>query len=111
MVRASRLGSLSERRKVAAGLHALVAVATRRRQGSPFVAVRHREVLEQRESLIALAERLFQPAPVQVAVVAQLALLLWDSSSPAYAGGRDPRSLADVTTRCLHSVLDDEPLY
>jgi hypothetical protein len=111
MVRASRLGSLSERRKVAAGLHALVAVATRRKQGSPFVAVRHRVVLEQRESLIALAECLFQPAPIQVAVVAQLALLLSDSSSPAYAGGRDPGSLADVTTRCLHSVLDDEAFH
>jgi hypothetical protein len=111
MVRASRLGSLAERRKVAAGLHALVAVATRRRSASPFLAVRHRVILDQRESLIALAERLFQPAPIQVAVVAQLALLLSDSSSPAYAGGRDPRSLADVTTRCLHSVLDDEAFY
>ena len=106
MVRASRLGSLSERRKLAAGLHALVAVATRRRQASPFHEVRHRVVLEQRESLIALAERLFQPAPVEVAVVAQLALLLSDSSSPVYAGGNDPGSLAELTTRCLHS-LDD----
>ena len=86
MVRASRLGSLSERRKIAAGLHALVAVATRRRRASPFVAVRHRVVLEQRESLIALAERLFQPAPVQVAVVAQLALLLSDSSESRVCG-------------------------
>lgn len=111
MARASRLGSLSERRKVAAGLHALVAVATRRKQRSPFVAVRHRVVLEQRESLIALAERLFQPAPIQVAVVAQLALLLSDSSSPAYAGGNDPRGLAEVTARCLNSVLDDEAFY
>ena len=67
----------------------------------------HRVVLEQRESLIALAERLFQPAPVKVAVVAQLALLLSDPSSPAYAGGRDPGSLAEVTTRCLHSVSED----
>jgi hypothetical protein len=107
MVRASRLGSLSERRKVAAGLHTLVALATRRRRASPFLAVRHRVVLEQRESLISLAERLFQPAPVKVAVVAQLALLLSDSSSPVYAGGGDPGGLAEVTTRCLHSVLGD----
>jgi hypothetical protein len=111
MARASRLGSLSERRKIAAGLHSLVAVATRRRQASPFLAVRDRVVLEQRGSLIALAERLFQPAPIEVAVVAQLALLLSDSSSPAYAGGNDPGSLADVTARCLHRVLDDEAFY
>jgi hypothetical protein len=108
MARASRLGSLAERRKVAAALYALLAVATRRRLASPFLAVRHQVILDQRESLIALAERLFQPAPIQVAVVAQLAMLLSDSSSPAYAGARDPRSLADVTTRCLRSVLDDE---
>ena len=107
MVRASRLGSLSERRKVAAGLHTLVAVATRRRQASPFVTVRDRVVLEQRESLIALAERLFQPAPVEVAVVAQLALLLSNSSS-VYAGGRDPGGLAETTTRCLDIVSEDE---
>ena len=108
MCRASRLGSLSERRKVAAGLHMLVALATRRRRPSPFVSVRHRVVLEQREPLIALAERMFQPAPVDVAVVAQLVLLLADSSSPAYAGGSDPERLAEVTTRCLHSVAQDE---
>jgi hypothetical protein len=111
MVRASRLGSLSERRKVAAGLHVLVAAATRRRPASPFVAVRHRVVLEQRDSLLALAERLFQPRPVQVAVVAQLALLLSDSSSPVYAGGNDPGSLAEVTARCLDGVSDDEAFY
>jgi hypothetical protein len=107
MVRASRLGTLSERRKVAAGLHALVALAARRRRASSFVEVRHRVVLEQRESLIALAECLFQPAPVKVAVVAQLALLLSDSSSPVYAEGSDPGGLAEVTTRCLHDVVDD----
>jgi len=106
MVRASQLGSLSERRKVAAGLHALVALATRRRPASPFVSVRSRVVLEQRGPLIAFAERLSQPAPVKVAVVAQLALLLSDSSSPVYAGGRDPGSLAEVTTRCLQSVSE-----
>jgi hypothetical protein len=106
MVRASRLGSLSERRKVAAGLLTLVALAAYQRRASPFLMVRHRVVLEQRESLAALAERLFQPAPVDVAVVAQLALLLSDSSSPVYAGGRDPGSLAQVTAICLHRVSE-----
>jgi hypothetical protein len=106
IVRASQLGSLSERRKVAAGLHALVAVAAHRRRVSPFLAVRYRVVLEQREPLIALAESLFQPAPVKVAVVAQLALLLSDSSSPVYTGGSDPGSLAEVTARCLHGVSE-----
>jgi len=63
-------------------------------------------VLEQSQSLMALAELLSQPAPVNVAVVAQLALLLSDSSSPVYAGGSDPDSLAEVTTRCLDSVTE-----
>ena len=47
-------------------------------------------VLEHQESLLALAERLGQPEPVEVAVVAQLELLLTDPSSPVYAGGGDP---------------------
>lgn len=104
MVRASKLVSLSERRTLAAGLHSLVAHAAHRRRVSPFRSVRHQVVLEQRESLVALAERLFEPAPVDVAVVAELALLLSASSSPAYEGGKDAARLAEVTTLCLHSV-------
>jgi hypothetical protein len=107
MLRASRLGSLSERRKVGAGLHELVAVARRQRRSSPFLEIRHHVVLEQHDSLIALAQRLLRPAPVEVAVVAQLALLLGDSSSPVYTGGRDPEGLAELTGRCLASVADD----
>jgi hypothetical protein len=107
VVRASRLASLSERRKVGAGLYALVAVARGQQRSSPLVEIRHRAVLEQRDSLIALAQRLFRPAPVDVAVVAQLALLLADSSSPVYVGGSDPEALAEVTGRCLASVTDD----
>jgi hypothetical protein len=107
MARAGRLSSLSQRRHVAAGLVALVALADQQRSGSPFLAVRHRVVHEQRESLLALAERLGEPAPVEVAVVAQLALLLSDSSSPVYAGGEDPHGLAEATSRCLQSLSDD----
>jgi hypothetical protein len=107
MSRASRLGSLSERRKVGARLYALVAAARRQRRASPFLEVRHRVVLDQGDALIALAQRLLRPAPVDVAVVAQLALLLRDPSSPVYAGGRDPEGLAEVTSRCLASVTDD----
>jgi hypothetical protein len=61
-------------------------------------------VLEQREVLLALAERLFQPAPVDVAVVAQFAVLLSDASSPVYVSGRDPGSLADVIHRCQRRI-------
>jgi hypothetical protein len=107
MVRASQLGSLSERRRLASGLFALVAVARRQRGSSPFLQVRHRLVLEHSDSLTTLAERLLRPAPVDVAVVAQLALLLADSSSPVYAGGRNPRDLAEVTSRCLANVTED----
>jgi hypothetical protein len=105
-VRASRLGALPERRKVAAGLLGLVALAAHQLPASPYLEVRHRVVLEQRDSLCALADRLGEPAPVEVAVVAQLSLLLSDGSSPVYAGGRDPAGLAEVTTRCVHAIWD-----
>jgi hypothetical protein len=109
MVRAARLSSLSERQKVAAGLVALVSLAANQRPASQHleVQVRHRVVLEQRESLLALAERLGQPAPVAVAVVAQLVVLLTDSSSPVFEGGEHPDGLAELTSRCLQSVSED----
>ena len=107
MVRAARLGSLSERQAVASGLVALVTLAEHQRPASPYLKVRHRAVLEQRESLLALAERLRQPAPVAVAVVAQLVVLLTDSSSPVFEGGEHPDGLAEVTSRCLQSVSED----
>lgn len=107
MLRAARLVSLPERRNVAAGLVTLVALAEHRLPPSSYLLVRHRAVLEQRESLLSLAARLDQPAPVEVAVVAQLALLLADSSSPAYVGGRHPGGLADLTARCVHSLWAD----
>ncbi len=104
LVRASRLGSLSERRTLAAGLHTLVSLADRQRRSSPYVGVRHQVVLEERDSLLALAERLAQPAPVDVPVVAQIALLLSDPSSPVYEGGKNPRGLGEVTERCLQRL-------
>jgi hypothetical protein len=104
MLRASQLGSLSERRKVAAGRRELVSLAAHERRSSPYVSVRHKVVLEQRESLLALADRLAQSAPVAVPVVARIALLLSDPSSPAYQGGMHPRGLAEVTVRCLQCL-------
>ena len=99
--RAARLGSYTERRAIAAGLTALLDLAAfQQRRTSPHV-VRHQLVLEHRESLRALSERLALPEPVDVAVVAQLELLLIDPASPVYTRGADPHRLAEVTSRCL----------
>jgi hypothetical protein len=106
VVRAAQLGSVSERRKVAAGLTALVDLAAFQRRGSPYLTVRHELVLEHQESLRALAERLGGFEPVDVAVVAQLMLLLTDPTSPVYTGGSDPHRLAEVTARCLDRVAE-----
>jgi hypothetical protein len=104
MLRASRLGSLAERRRLAAGLVELVSIAEHQRRSSPYVSVRHKVVLEQREPLLALADRLRHPAPVAVPVVARIALLLSDPLSPVYQGGTQPQGLANVTARCLQSL-------
>ena len=97
-VRAVRLGSHTERRKLAAGLTALVDLAAFQQ------LVRHQLVLEHEESLRALAERIGQLEPVDVAVVAQLELLLTDPGSPVYRRGSAPHRLAELTSRCLDSV-------
>jgi hypothetical protein len=55
------------------------------------------------DPMLAIAERLARPAPVGVEVVAQLALLLSDASSPVYAGGGHRRGLAEV----LQSVWEN----
>jgi hypothetical protein len=102
--RAARLGSWPARRSVAAGLVQLVALATYRWPASSFRNVRHRAVLDQRESLLALADRLDQPAPMEIAVVARLALLVSDRRSPVYVGGIDSVSLAEVTAGCARSL-------
>jgi hypothetical protein len=104
MVRATKLGSYAERRKIAAGLTALLDLATIQQRGSAYQMVRHQLVLEHQESLRALAERLGKREPVDVAVVAQLELLLTDPGSPVYRRGSDPHRLAEVTSRCLDSV-------
>lgn len=106
LARAARLGSWAERRKVAAGIAQLVALATHRWPASSFRNVRHRAVLDQRQSLFALADRLAQPAPMEIAVVAQLALLVSDRKSPVYVGGRDPARLAEVTANCAQILRE-----
>ena len=104
MVRAAQLASLSYRRKLEAGLIALVELAERPQPPSPYLSVRQPVVLAERDSLFALAERLGRPEPVEVAVAAQLRLLLSDPSSPALVGRSDPGELAEVTARCLERV-------
>ena len=106
MARAAQLGSLPYRQKVKAGLIAVVELAEHRRAAPPYLTVRQQVVLEERESLLALAERLGQPEPVEVAVAAQLSLLMSSPASPVYACGSDPGELAEVTSRCLDRVAD-----
>jgi hypothetical protein len=106
LARAARLGSWPERRTVAAGLAHLVALATHRWPASSFRNVRDRVVLDQRQSLFALADRLDQPEPMEIALVAQLALLVSDPRSPVYVGGRDPSGLAEVTARCAQTLRE-----
>jgi hypothetical protein len=103
MARAAQIGSLPYRRKVKAGMIALVALAERPRSG-PAYPVQQQAVLAERDTLLALAERLGEPEPVEVVVAAELSLLMTDPSSPVYTGGTDPRELAEVTSRCLDRV-------
>jgi len=107
MARAAQLCSLRHRQRVNAGLVSIVDLAEHRRPGSPYLVIRDRVVLGHRESLLALAERLLQPEPVDVAVAAQLTLLVSHPASPVYVGGSDPRRLGDVTADCLDRVEAD----
>jgi hypothetical protein len=107
MLRASRLSSFSERREIAGALEALVAhaehdgVLSRRRR------IRCPVVLEQRDTLLELAARVREPTPVSVAVLATLAWLAQNESSPAFIGGTPPPGMADTAARCGCAVRSD----
>ena len=107
MLRASRLSSLSERREIAAALEALLTLAEQDRAVSRRLRIRRAVVLEQRDTLLELAARLREPAPVSVAVVATLAWLARDESSPVYIGGTPPAGVADTAARCGCAVRGD----
>jgi hypothetical protein len=105
MARAVRIGSLEERRRLAAALSNLVGRAQAHRATSPSrVPLRNRLVLEHSEELLLLAERLRELVPVNVNSLAELALLVRDGGSPVYAGGRPPNELGRVMVRALDSL-------
>jgi hypothetical protein len=109
MLRASRLSSLPRREETARALETLVSFAehnravipsSQNRAFSPCLRIRCGVVLEQRDTLLALAARLREPAPVSVGVVATLEWLAHDESSPVFVGGNPPAGLAGVAARC-----------
>jgi hypothetical protein len=108
IARAAHLGAPSERRQLATALERLVALAEHRHRMSPYVRIRRRAVLDQREPLLALATRLRDPAPIDVALLAQLALLAWDESSPVFVDGRPAAALAETTARCVQEFAADD---
>lgn len=116
MLRASRLSSLRRRRETAAALEKLVIFAehnravlpgSQNRVLSPCLRIRCGVVVEQRDTLLELAARLREPAPVSVAVVATLAWLAQNESSPVFIGGTPPAGVADTATRCGCAVRGD----
>ena len=116
MLRASHLTSWPGRQEIAAELEALVLFAEHNRAVkpssqprplSPCLRIRCGVVLEQRDRLLELAARLREPAPVNVAVVATLAWLARDESSPVYVGGNPPAGVAVTAARCGCAVTRD----
>jgi hypothetical protein len=99
MSRAAELSSLSTRTRLAASLEALVDFAELR-PVSPLI--RSRVVLLHREALLDLASRLREMPPVEVAVVARLAILVWNQGSPAFQAGSPPSRFGEAIASCIH---------
>ena len=102
MLRAARMSSLAERRKLAGGLTALIGQA--HRSSFDAVQVRSRLVLEHADELRMLAGRLRELEPVDVVTLAELGLLLRDGGSPVYVGGRPPEERMRVIARALQEL-------
>jgi hypothetical protein len=105
MSRAAELSSLSTRTRLATSLEALVDFAELQ-PVSPLI--RSRIVLLHREALLDLASRLRDMPPVEVAVVARIATLVWNQESPAFQAGDPPSRFSEAIASCIH-VLRSGP--
>ena len=103
MVRADELSSREGRESVARALEGLVAIAEYR-PPLPRSPVRRRHVIEHAGTLRSLAARLRADEPLDVRITARLALLVWDRSSPALAGGSAPELLGPMVTVCARAI-------
>jgi hypothetical protein len=101
MLRAARVASLAERRRLAGALARLVRVDRTRPLLFQRAPLRHELIDEHADELLRLADRLEQLEPVDVGTLAELALLVGDGRSPIYAGGGPPSELARVLARAL----------
>ena len=104
MLRAGRLASLGERRRLAHALARLVRVERTRPLFSRHVPLRHELMAEHADELLRLADRLEQLEPVDVGTLAELAWLVGDARSPIYTEGGPPSELGRVLTRALGAL-------
>jgi hypothetical protein len=104
MSRATELSSLSTRTRLATSLEALVDFAELQ-PVSPLI--RSRIVLAHREALLDLASRLRDMPPVELAVVARLATLVWNQESPAFQAGDPPSRFSEAIASCIHVLRSD----
>jgi hypothetical protein len=97
-LRVGQLGSAGRRVQLAHALREAVAVANGHQ--APLIArrLRHREIRENEELLIALADRIRDSEPVGVQGLAITARLISDRSSPLYR--------SEVTGSLLATVLE-----
>ena len=105
--RAAVLASLEERRRIAGSIVGLVRLAEFGRSASPYLRVRRAAVLDHRDALLGLAARLHAEEPVEVATVAQLALLVRDEGSPVFEGGRPVDQVTSIIRRCARASGGD----
>jgi hypothetical protein len=103
--RAGILVSHEQRRQIAVSLLGLVRLAELGHGEAGFLRIRLAAVLEEREALLALGARLHAAPPVPVTVVARLAVLVGDDSSPIYDGGRPVEELAVALRACEAELL------
>jgi len=103
LIRATQLSALRTRRGLAEALEKIVTIAEspRPEPATRCIRLRRHAVLQQRECLLTLAAHIQAPAPVPIAVLAQLRLLVGDPSSPIYRGGAPADDLATAVDNCV----------
>jgi hypothetical protein len=117
-LRARQLVEPKRRERLASALESLCEHAQRPSSPTSVVPLPRREITEAGASLLALAQRLRDPAPIYAGGAAMISVLLRDGTGPAYTAGAGPElrrglraAAAALDGAWLQRLSEDRPTW
>jgi hypothetical protein len=117
-LRARQLVEPKRRERLASALESLCEDAQRPSSPTSIVPLPRREITEAGASLLTLAQRLRDPAPIYAGGAAMISVLLRDGTGPAYTAGAGPElrrglraAAAALDGAWLQRLSEDHPTW